>query len=65
MWDAGGNSAVIDLGKGKSHLTFTGIKSYLAWRSAYLTKLGSWRNRFFTVGNWLMTTLFGRDVSRW
>ncbi|KAK9843007.1 hypothetical protein WJX74_005543 [Apatococcus lobatus] len=65
MATTGGGSAVIDLGKGKSHLTFTGIKSYLAWRSAYLTKLGSWRNRFFTAGNWFMTTLFGRDVSRW
>ena len=57
---------MIDLpGQGKKHLTFTGIMSYLAWRSAYLTKLGSWRNRFFTAGNWMMTTLFGRDISHW
>jgi len=37
----------------------------VAWRSAYLTRLGSIRARMVVAFNWTMTILFGRDMSRW
>jgi NADH:ubiquinone reductase (non-electrogenic) len=42
---------------------FKGIVSWLIWRSAYLTKLGSWRNRLQVPVDWARTMLFGRDIS--
>ena len=42
----------------------TGFKSWLLWRSVYLTKLGSWRNRFQVPFDWARTFFFGRDTSR-
>lgn len=63
---AGGNNALIQLGEqGKKHWSLKGFKSYLAWRSAYLTRLGNAQNRFYVLTNWLTTTIFGRDMSRW
>ena len=41
-----------------------GFKSWLLWRSAYLTKLGSWRLRFQVPFDWMRTFLFGRDTSQ-
>ncbi|GFO07833.1 (Zinc transporter zip1-like [Plakobranchus ocellatus] len=43
---------------------FKGITSWLVWRSAYLTRLGSWRLRMQVPLDWLKTVLFGRDISR-
>ncbi|MDR3739095.1 MAG: hypothetical protein P4L40_08740 [Terracidiphilus sp.] len=43
--------------------TLKGMVSWLVWRSAYLTKLGSWRNRLQVPVDWLRTLLFGRDIS--
>ena len=34
-------------------------------RSAYLTRLGTWKHRAYVAGNWTLTLLFGRDISRW
>ena len=63
---AGGNKALIQLGEqGKSHLSLKGFKSFLAWRSAYLTRLGSTQNRLYVMMNWFTTMIFGRDLSRW
>ena len=42
----------------------TGFKSWLLWRSVYLTKLGSWRNRLQVPFDWARTFFFGRDTSR-
>ena len=59
--------AVIELGKkdsGGSLLTMTGISSWLAWRSAYLTRLGTWRSRFHVAMDWLTSMVFGRSLSR-
>ncbi|XP_039169754.1 internal alternative NAD(P)H-ubiquinone oxidoreductase A2, mitochondrial-like [Eucalyptus grandis] len=47
--------------KGISHVGFV---SWLVWRSAYLTRVVSWRNRFYVVVNWATTLVFGRDNSR-
>ena len=63
---AGGNKALIQLGEqGKKHWSIKGFKSFLAWRSAYLTRLSNAQNRLYVVMNWLTTTVFGRDMSRW
>lgn len=47
--------------KGISH---AGFISWLIWRSAYLTRVVSWRNRFYVAVNWGTTLVFGRDNSR-
>jgi NADH dehydrogenase FAD-containing subunit len=36
----------------------------LLWRSVYLSKQVSWRNRFMVVNDWTRRQLFGRDVTR-
>lgn len=41
-----------------------GLLSFMIWRSAYLTKLGSWRLRLQVPIDWTKTLLFGRDISR-
>lgn len=42
----------------------SGWKAWFIWRSAYLTKLGSWRLRMQVPLDWLKTMIVGRDVSR-
>jgi NADH dehydrogenase FAD-containing subunit len=34
------------------------------WRSVYLTKQVSWRNRLLVVNDWATRRLFGRDITR-
>lgn len=41
-----------------------GFTSWLVWRSAYLTRLGSWRLRMQVPLDWTKTLLYGRDISR-
>ncbi|EIE24104.1 mitochondrial type-II NADH dehydrogenase [Coccomyxa subellipsoidea C-169] len=63
----GKGSAIVELGdhsKGRG-LSLTGFKSWLAWRSAYLTRLGNVRNRLYVMLDWTIALLFGRDVSAW
>ena len=45
-------------------LALAGFVSWFVWRSAYLTRVISWRNRFYVAINWLTTLVFGRDISR-
>jgi len=45
-------------------LIFSGFTSWLVWRSAYLTRLGSWRLRMQVPLDWTKTLLYGRDISR-
>ncbi|CAH0478140.1 unnamed protein product [Peronospora belbahrii] len=45
-------------------ITLTGWKAWFLWRSAYLTKLGSWRLRLQVPLDWLKAVLVGRDVSK-
>ncbi len=42
----------------------TGFKTWFLWRSAYLTRLGSWRLRMQVPFDWTRTFLFGRDISK-
>ncbi|XP_061189743.1 uncharacterized protein LOC133197642 [Saccostrea echinata] len=46
------------------NLKMQGVTSWFLWRSAYLTKLGSWRLRMQVPMDWTKALLFGRDVSR-
>lgn len=41
----------------------TGFTTFLFWRSAYLTKLVSFKNKLLVLFDWTKTLLFGRDVS--
>eukprot|EP00887_Chlorella_sp_A99_P002787 scaffold6.g2787.t1 len=64
---AGGRAELLDPGGGGRHLllSWAGFASWVAWRSAYLTRLGRWKHRLFVASNWTLTKLFGRDTSRW
>jgi len=56
----GGNRAVADLPgiKGRGFVTF------LFWRSVYLSKLVSARNRVLVLFDWVKSHVLGRDLSR-
>lgn len=41
-----------------------GFGTWLFWRSAYLTKLMSWKNKMLVVIDWIRTFIFGRDISQ-
>jgi len=43
--------------------TLRGPAAWLLWRSAYLTKLGRWRNRLQVPADWARAALFGRDTT--
>lgn len=42
----------------------TGKLGNAVWRSVYLSKQVSWRNRLLVVTDWINRTLFGRDITR-
>ncbi|XP_065839056.1 uncharacterized protein [Oscarella lobularis] len=56
----GGWEAVTDV----PHIKFGGFHSWLLWRSAYLTRLGSWRLRLQVPVDWFKSFFYGRDISR-
>jgi NADH:ubiquinone reductase (non-electrogenic) len=56
----GGNKALADMSNFKGR----GVTAWLIWRSAYLTKLVSWRNKVQVFLNWVSASIFGRDISR-
>lgn len=56
----GGEKALADLSAVKGR----GFITWLFWRSAYLTKLVSLKNKLLVLFDWLKTAMFGRDVSR-
>ncbi|CAA6672045.1 unnamed protein product [Spirodela intermedia] len=66
MASVGRYKALVDLRRSKDAkgLSLAGFVSWLIWRSAYLTRVVSWRNRFYVVVNWATTLVFGRDNSR-
>lgn len=41
-----------------------GFGTWLLWRSAYVTKLVSLKNKVLVLFDWFKTALFGRDISR-
>lgn len=66
MASVGGYKALVDLRQSKDAkgISHAGFVSWLVWRSAYLTRVVSWRNRFYVAVNWATTLVFGRDNSR-
>lgn len=56
----GSNRALADLAAVKGR----GLATWIFWRSAYLTKLVSVKNKILVVFDWLKTFVFGRDISR-
>lgn len=66
MATIGRYKALVDLRQSKEGkgLSMAGFGSWFIWRSAYLTRVVSWRNRFYVAINWATTFVFGRDISR-
>lgn len=67
MATVGGNSAVLQLGGagtgpdsfkiGRKSVSIAGFISWVAWRSAYLTRLGTVRARLQVAFDWTITLL--------
>lgn len=66
MASVGRYKALVDLRQSKESkgVSMAGFLSWLVWRSAYLTRVLSWRNRFYVAVNWATTFVFGRDITR-
>jgi NADH:ubiquinone reductase (non-electrogenic) len=58
----GENKALADIPKVR--LRWHGIFTYFFWRSAYLTRLVSWKNKVLVFLNWIITAIFGRDLTK-
>lgn len=56
----GSRRALADLGT----IQGRGFTTWLLWRSAYLTKLVSFKNKFLVLFDWTRSMIFGRDISR-
>ncbi|MCI0707618.1 MAG: FAD-dependent oxidoreductase [Ignavibacteriae bacterium] len=56
----GGERALADLESFKGK----GFSTWLFWRSAYLTRLVSVKNKVLVLFDWFKTFVFGRDISR-
>ena len=48
----------------KVRLRLRGAITYLFWRSAYLTRLVSLKNKVLVLFDWMKTAVFGRDMSK-
>lgn len=60
----GSDKAIFDLPFGERNFSSGGLATYVFWRSAYLSNLFSVRNKMLVLGDWVKTTLFGRDIGR-
>lgn len=62
----GGYSALTDmkLPHSSADIKLKGFHSWILWRSAYLTRLGSWKLRMQVPVDWMKTFFFGRDSSQ-
>jgi len=56
----GSSKALADLAAVKGR----GFSTWLFWRSAYITKLVSLKNKMLVLFDWFKTFVFGRDISR-
>ena len=58
---AGGHSAILEIGDTTApRFSWAGFSSWVAWRSAYLTRIGTLKHRLYVATNWTLTLLFGR-----
>ncbi|KAL0071083.1 NADH:ubiquinone oxidoreductase [Marasmius tenuissimus] len=60
----GSDKAIADLPFANGNIATGGVMTFLFWRSAYISTLFSLRNRVLVANDWLMTKIFGRDLSR-
>ena len=58
----GESKALADVPKARLHLR--GAITYFFWRSAYLTRLVSTKNKVLVLFDWIKTRIFGRDMSK-
>ncbi|KAL6065088.1 External alternative NAD(P)H-ubiquinone oxidoreductase B1, mitochondrial [Balamuthia mandrillaris] len=57
----GAHDAVMELNGG---FNFAGLTTWWMWRTTYLSKQVSFRNKTLVGFDWVKETLFGRDISR-
>ena len=48
----------------RTRIRWRGEMTYLFWRSAYLTRLVSTKNKVLVLFDWIKTAIFGRDLSK-
>jgi NADH dehydrogenase FAD-containing subunit len=58
----GDSKALADIPKAK--VSSHGFATYFFWRSAYLTRLVTFKNKLLVLFDWIKTWLFGRDLSK-
>jgi NADH:ubiquinone reductase (non-electrogenic) len=58
----GENEALAEIPK--AGLSASGVMTYLFWRSAYLTRLVSLKNKVLVLFDWAKAWVFGRDLSK-
>lgn len=56
----GGRKALADT----ASFTGRGFSTWIFWRSAYVTKLVSLKNKIMVLFDWFKAAIFGRDISR-
>jgi len=52
---------ILEIGSNKKY-KFTGLSSWIAWRSAYLTKLQTSKNKINILSQWIGTYIKGREI---
>lgn len=57
-------SALAQIAVDKNFIKTSGEAGFLLWRSIYLSKQVSWRNRVLVFVDWVKTRVFGRDITR-
>ena len=60
----GDSKALAQLSIGPASVKGAGRLAFALWRSVYLAKQMSLRNRLLIFGDWVRTRLFGRDITR-
>jgi len=45
-------------------LAFSGLPAWLLWRSVFLAKVIGWKNRIRVALDWIIGSLFTRDLSK-
>lgn len=62
MLSLGSHEALVELVQPKK-FDFMGLRALLIYKSAYLSQLGSYRNKLYVIVNWFGSYIFGRDVT--
>ncbi len=60
----GGDSALAQIAVDKAAIKSSGEAGFLLWRSVYLSKQVSLRNRALVFFDWVKSRLWGRDITR-